>query len=152
MYQRILVPLDGSKLAEAVLPHVEEISKGCNVVTVILMRVIPPLYLAGDYTISQTERERIETAHRAEAESYLKQVAGQLRDAGVNAETEVVPGNAAETIVNYAENNDVDLIIIATHGRSGIARWALGSVADRVVRLSCAPVFMVRPPGCVAGL
>ena len=67
---------------------------------------------------------------------------------GISARGEVVTGKAADAILDYAEKNNVDLIIMSTHGRSGISRWAFGSVADRVVRHSIAPVLLVAPAGC----
>ena len=149
MYRRIMVPLDGSELAECALPHMEAIARGCQTVDVILLRVVEPVNLPGDYIISQTDRERIEKKHRSVAEDHLEQLTSRLKDRGINVQSEVVAGKVAESIVTYAENNEVDLIIMATHGRSGISRWSLGSVADRVVRLACVPVLMVRAPGCV---
>ena len=67
---------------------------------------------------------------------------------GVNAKTEVLLGKPAEAITSYAEKNGIDLIIMSSHGRSGISRWASGSVAERVFRSACVPVLMVRAPGC----
>jgi len=61
-------------------------------------------------------------------------------------------GRVVEELANFAEKNQIDLIIIATHGRSGVSRWVWGSVADRILRSSCVPVLMVRAPGCVAGI
>jgi nucleotide-binding universal stress UspA family protein len=63
--------------------------------------------------------------------------------------TEVVMGKAAESIAEYAEKRGVDLIAIATHGRSGVSHWVYGSAADKVMRSACVPVMMVRAPGCV---
>ena len=71
---------------------------------------------------------------------------------GVNTQMEVLSGNPADSIADYATKNEIDLIIIATHGRSGISRWVWGSVADRILRSSCVPVLMVRAPGCVPGI
>ena len=58
----------------------------------------------------------------------------------------------ADTLAQWAEKNEVDLIVIASHGRSGISRWVMGSVADRVLRSACVPVLMIRAPGCVTGI
>ena len=65
---------------------------------------------------------------------------------------EVLEGDVAETLANWAENNGVDLIIIASHGRSGVGRWVMGSVADRLLRSVCVPVMMIRAPGCESGI
>ncbi|MFC1972232.1 universal stress protein [Chloroflexota bacterium] len=72
-----------------------------------------------------------------------------------SVKTEVIiteEGLVADSIAEYAQNNDIDLIVVATHGRSGISRWVMGSVADRVLRSACVPVLMVRVPGCVPGI
>ena len=71
---------------------------------------------------------------------------------GAQIKTEVIMGKPAEVLADYAAKNKVDLIIIATHGRSGVSRWVWGSVADRILRSTCAAVFMVRAPGCVPGI
>ena len=65
---------------------------------------------------------------------------------------EVLEGNPAHTLAEYAEKNQFDLLVIATHGRSGVSRWVWGSVADRILRSACVPVLMVRAPGCVPGI
>jgi nucleotide-binding universal stress UspA family protein len=65
---------------------------------------------------------------------------------------EVLEGKVAETLADWVEKNNVDLIIIASHGRSGISRWMMGSVADRILHSVCAPVLMIRAPGCIPGI
>ena len=154
MYRKILVPLDGSELAECVLPHVEAISKGCEVKDVILVRVVEPLDLQPDAYIAFTGDElvRIESGRKSEAEEYLKKVKKQLQESVIRVRSEVLAGKAAESLAEYASKNGVDLIVIATHGRSGISHWYWGSVADRVLRSACVPVLMVRGPGCVPGI
>ena len=154
MYKKILVPLDGSELAECVLPHVESIAKGCGVQNVIFLRVVEPLYLpsSGEISFSEEDRKRINSESRAIAVSYLSQLVSRAKYDGVNVQSEVVTGKAADSIAEHATKNGVDLIIIATHGRSGVSRWMWGSVADRVLRSACVPVLMVRAPGCVPGI
>ena len=71
----------------------------------------------------------------------------QLGKEGIGFETEVLVGRTADTLVTYSEANDIDLILMATHGRSGISRWVRGSVADRILRASRVPVLLVRAPG-----
>lgn len=155
MYQKILVPLDGSELAECVIPHVEAIAGGCDVGNVVLLRVAEPVKLfIGEYQgFSGEDWQQIEAEHRTAAENYLKQLMGRLNLDGVNLQSKViVGGNVAEDIAHYAHDNQVDLIIIATHGRSGLSRWVWGSVADRVLRASTVPVLMVRAPGSAPGI
>ncbi len=154
MYKKILVPLDGSELAECVLPHVASIAKGCGAQDVILLRVVEPLqlYRGTEYSISPEERQRLETRDMESARDYLERVGAQTTYDGVNVQSEVIFGKVAETIADYAGKNGVDLITIATHGRSGVSRWVWGSVADRILRSACVPVLMVRAPGCVPGI
>jgi nucleotide-binding universal stress UspA family protein len=83
---------------------------------------------------------------------YLGDVEKQLRDRGFNVMIESRLGKPAEEIINYANQNKVDLIIMASHGRSGVSRWAYGSEADKVLRSSCVPVLLVKAPGCVVGI
>lgn len=156
MYQKIMVPLDGSELAECVLPHVEVLAKGCGVEDIIFVRVAEPFHvsapsMARSY-LSEENIKRIESENRTDAENYLNQIVSRVRYDGTNVQSEVLVGKAADTIADYATKSEVDLIILATHGRSGISRWVYGSVADRILRSSCVPVLMIRAPGCVAGI
>jgi len=96
--------------------------------------------------------ERITASMVSEAEIYLKALVQGLKYNGAEVESQVKMGNVAETLIDYATAHAVDLIVIATHGRSGVSRWVWGSVADRVLRASCVPVLMVRAPGCVPGV
>lgn len=154
MYKKILVPLDGSKLAECVLPHVESIGSGCGVQEVVFLRVTEPFRQVCDYQgcLSQEIVTSIDAENKAAAESYLDQLVKRTRYDGVSVKPEVTTGTPAESIADYATKNSIDLIVIATHGRSGISRWAWGSVADRILRSACIPVLMVRAPGCVPGI
>ena len=84
---------------------------------------------------------------RLASEEYLKRIADGINIPGANFSCEVLEGKPADMLADYATQNEVDLILIASHGRSGVSRWVLGSVADRIVRNSCVPVMMVRAPG-----
>ncbi len=151
MYQKILVPLDGSDLSGCALEHVRTIAKGCNVPAVVLLNVETPIiYAFGDYDVYLTADviDRAETDYKAWANGYLDKMAKELQKEGINARGDLLEGNVAENILDYAVKNGVDLIIMSTHGRSGPARWALGSVADRVIRHSTVPVMAISPPGC----
>ena len=162
MYKKVLVPLDGSELAECVLPHVESIVKGCTVQNVVFLRVVEPVSLPigsgsdGGYVFTEPDatqvRTKIDSNNKKEAEQYLDQVLSQSKYGDVKAQSEVIIGKAAESIADYATKNEVDLIIMASHGRSGISKWVLGSVAERIAHSTCAPVLMVRAPGCVPGI
>ena len=150
MYNRVLVPLDGSQLSECSLQHVKSTITEGHRTDVILLRVIEPLlsndaavWAQAGYTVTEVEKK-----HKKDAEEYLKQIAEMLSRAGVIARIEVVFGRAAEAIMEYASEHKVDLIIISTHGRSGISRLAFGSVAEKVVHNTDIPVLLVTAPGC----
>jgi nucleotide-binding universal stress UspA family protein len=154
MYKKVLVPLDGSELAECVLPHLDIIASRGGVKTIAFLRVVKPFYPMGDTmgdTISAMDVVSINKDAVAAAEDYLKQLVVKVKYPGVKVGWEVVRGNEAESITEYVKKNEVDLVIIATHGRSGVSRWVMGSVADRVMRSACVPVLMVRAPGCIPG-
>jgi nucleotide-binding universal stress UspA family protein len=133
MFRRILVPLDGSALAEAVLPQATELAR-LHGAEVVLLRVES----APDYAVAQAAEE---------AQHYLKGVAASLRGARVRVSTMVVlSGDAAGEILVQAELTAADLILMSTHGRSGVGRWMLGSVAEKVLRAAVTPVLLVRVP------
>jgi nucleotide-binding universal stress UspA family protein len=162
MYRKIMVPLDGSELAECGLPHVEAIARGCGVGEVVFVRAVEHVHLpSGPFTDVSTifteedaeqTRKHLDAGNKSAAQDYLAQVASRVKLDGIKVQTEILSGNVAESLADYATNNDVDLIIIATHGRSGVSRWVWGSIADRLLRSACVPVLMVRAPGCVPGL
>ena len=152
MYTKILVPLDGSELAECVLPQVEAITTGCQVSTVVFVRVAEPLEIPdgeAQMALPEEQWKQLEADRTSDAQKYLEQLTQRLDFKGAQLETKVLSGKAADTLADYADGNDFDLIIIATHGRSGVSRWVWGSVAERILRSACVPVLMVRAPGCV---
>lgn len=137
MYERILVPLDGSDLARAILPRVQAMAAPLGS-EVVLLQV-----LGESGVLPKTAAKE-----RREAEKHLKAAAQELLDAGVNARYTIRHGSdSAAEIVDYAEVNDVDLIAMSTHGRSGISRWVLGSVASKVLRGTSKPILVIRAPG-----
>jgi nucleotide-binding universal stress UspA family protein len=153
MYQKIMVPLDGSELAECVLPHVATLAQGSQVKNIVFARVVEPFHQpTGDYVIDEKQIAKIEAEHKLSVEAYLKQLVNRVKYEGVSVQYKGLFGRVAEELANFAEKNQIDLIIIATHGRSGVSRWVWGSVADRILRSSCIPVLMVRAPGCVPGI
>lgn len=158
MYSKIMVPLDGSELAECVMPHVEAITTGCKITNVVFTRVVNPVQLPasvparGEFSFTETERQQLYEQHKQAAEAYLKKMVASTRLEGVVFSYEVLEGKAAVALAHWAEKNEVDLIVIASHGRSGVSRWVMGSVAERVLRSACVPVLMVRAPGCFPGI
>jgi nucleotide-binding universal stress UspA family protein len=168
MYKKILVPLDGSKLAECALPHVETLAKGCDTEEVILISVTervkgyrvlegPSQPVAGSELGWMESRQPLgqrlvpEAFGKKEkqAQRYLDRIAKKMTAKGINVSTEVLLWKPEEAIVGYAKQYGCDLIVMASHGRSGPSRWAHGSVADKVLRASSIPVLMIRAPGCV---
>ena len=150
MYKKILVPLDGSELAECALEHVKAIAIGCNVPEVVFLRVVEPTYLGADaLSASSVMYADLINQIQQEAENYIKTATQKfIQLSGMNAQSTLAYGNAADEILKYAQNNQVDLIIMTTHGRSGISRWLFGNVADRVSHHSTVPVLIIAPPGC----
>lgn len=136
---RALVPLDGSTLAEAALPAAIEIAKDNPSATIYLLRAAEATTLPGKDPIS--DQVRIVR----EAEEYLDAVAARLRAAGAkNVKASVWYGPPAPAIVEAADVNRVDLIVMNTHGRSGLGRLVLGSVAELVLRGTRTPILLLR--------
>ncbi len=148
MYKKILVPLDGSELSESVLNHVVDIATSCQVPEVVLTRVREPLdtsIIMEKYFDAKNASELEEDCHN-EAANYLGEIATTLKRKGIAANVEVLRGDPAEELIKYSECSGVDLVIMSSHGRSGISRWVLGSVSDKVIRQTEVPV-LIRPAG-----
>jgi len=153
MYEKIVVPLDGSKVGEAALPYVEDIVSKLSPevkTEVVLLQVLAPASIP---TISgrtpevapYTEQQMEKTSE--EAMECLNQTGEALRSKGVTVTAKVAIGDASEQIVKVAQEIDADLITMSTHGRSGLSRWAFGSVTDKVLRKEGRiPIAMVRAP------
>jgi nucleotide-binding universal stress UspA family protein len=154
MYERILVPLDGSELAEAAVDHAEAIARAFQG-KIVLFQAIRPL----DEIIAETlpwgtlkpdadevpvgvSRQKFEE-EKSRAEAYLKLIQDQLAGRGVAAEVKTVEGHATEAILGFVIANGISMIVMSTHGRGGIERLVLGSVADAVLRRSTVPVLLI---------
>ncbi|WP_322815886.1 universal stress protein [Chloroflexus sp.] len=146
MYRHILVPLDGSALAEQVLPHVHALAANEGTTKITLLRAVPPIFTTSvDYSgMLATTTEAI-TQMEQEALDYLNHIAKQFQSEGYQVHTEISALPPAEAIIEYAANHNVDLIVIATHGRSGLSRWVFGSVTQKVVQVAPTPVLVIRP-------
>ncbi len=146
MYAKILVPLDGSQLAEGVLPYARAFARALKI-PVELFQVIEPETIA---TFSDPEHGRyvdvIQAGLRAGALDYLEPVAGSFPDPSA-VECSVEIGNPAEAIVHKGSAQGGTLVAMATHGRSGLRRWLLGSVAEKVLRATSNHLLLVRPTG-----
>lgn len=144
MYKRIVVPLDGSKVAEAILPHATDLARALGAEIALLRVVQEGGVLQGRY-ILPTEAARLLAQHaRADAGSYLDKVASGITKQGVQVSHAVVSGPVAESIVAWAEQNQGDLIALMSHGLGRAARWVFGSVADRLLQSATLPVLVVR--------
>lgn len=149
----LVVLLDGSKLSESVLPHVKALAKqrGTGSVDIVLLRVCdrPPIssnYSKTSMTVGRKEYvKQAITLLKQEGEQYLTGVGQQLESTGLIVKSKILIGNPAKEIINYTNRHPYSLIIMATHGRSGLIRWALGSVADRILCEGSSPIFLVRP-------
>jgi nucleotide-binding universal stress UspA family protein len=140
MYKKILVPLDGSDLAERVLPYVKAVVKDKEGVTVTFIYIIQPL---DSPLVDRKYRTRIETEAKAAAEKYLENLIDGL-DYKESADCNILVGNAAEKIIDYAAEKKVSLIIMSTHGRSGLTRFRHGDVADKVMHSVKMPVWLIK--------
>ncbi len=152
MFEKVLVPLDGSKVGEAAIPAIEQLvdklAPGTKV-DVTLIGVITLLrhwVVVGEASapVSYTEDELKLIKDRIA--NYLTKTGESLKKKGVTVSTIVSAGNAADEIIKAAEDIKVDLIAMSTHGRSGLRRLAFGSITDKVLRHSPVPVLMVRAP------
>ncbi len=152
MHERILIPLDGSEVGEAALPYVEDLIaklKPQVKVEITLLQVISPAtpVIIGGFEAAPIPYEPMELSEiEARATEYLGRTGKALQEKGVGVTTVVAVGKASDEIKRAAEAIDADLIAMSTHGRTGITRWAFGSVTDRVLRSRTRPVLLVRTP------
>ena len=147
MYSRILVPLDGSELAEQVLPYVKALGNAYRA-PICLLKVIGPVPAEMGDSLHGVYLDRIATAFRDQAESYLWHIRTSLRPAFARLDLPISvishEGDPAACIISEAEKIPDTLIAMVTHGRSGVTRWLLGSVTDRVLHATTNPLMIVR--------
>jgi nucleotide-binding universal stress UspA family protein len=144
-FAHVLIPLDGSPLAEEILEPAVELGKLMNAEYTLLQAIDQPvLGYAPDVDAAGIDEQILEQ-WRAAAQAYLESAAQRLRAEQLKVQTSVVVAPPAMAILDYAREHAVDLIALATHGRGGVARLLLGSVADKVVRGAGAPVLLQRP-------
>jgi len=144
------VPLDGSEVAEQIIPHAQGLAKVMEG-EVILFHVYESLIsmISGD-ALTPLSKDEVREANKhreEEAKGYLKTVAGPLREKGLMVSEVVACGNPADIILDYAESNAVDIIAMSTHGLSGIKRWVFGSITDKILHAGDMPVLVVRATG-----
>jgi nucleotide-binding universal stress UspA family protein len=141
MYKKILVPLDGSELAKKALDHAEKLAKTFDA-EILLFEVVSfmPIYgspeLVAPLIVDEKQKEV--------AERYLANLAEELKGRGHKVTTMVKTGQqVAVEIIDFAKESGVDLIVMCTHGRSGITRWVLGSVAHKVLTRAETPILLI---------
>lgn len=147
MYKTILVPLDGSKRAEAILPHVEEIARRYRAKVVFVQVIEPmPLTMGPEDAYIALEERQIEDQTR-QAKSYLAALQGTFHEKGIPSRSHVLRGPVVEGILVTAEREGADLVAIASHGRTGLARVFYGSVAAGVLHAIDRPLLLIRSRG-----
>lgn len=147
MYKKILVPLDGSKRAERILPHVEELAQRYDAAVVFLQVVEPDVPIMGPEVSYIRLYEASLERRSEEAEAYLTALAGEFREKGISAKAAVVHGPVVGAILDAAEREDADLIALASHGRTGLSQVFYGSVAAGVLHRIDRPLLVIRAHG-----
>lgn len=151
MYKKVLVPLDGSLLAECALPHLINLAKEGSIGDAILLRIVekdlpnydPSYVITPNIDYAAWKKSLLE-----EAQKYLADVKSRLISEGVNAEAMVIEHNSpAQGIIVFSQQYGVDLIILGSHGYTGMKKLMFGSVALKVLHESHAPVLLIRPEG-----
>ncbi|TRZ75486.1 MAG: universal stress protein [Deltaproteobacteria bacterium] len=149
MYKKVLVPLDGSKLAECAVNHVQSLCKEGSIGSVTLLNLVKVevpwhRFDLKDFNIVEIREKSFKSSRK-----YLADVKSRLSAEGIKVKTESIEAERpVYAIIDYAQNNGMDLIVIATHGITGMKRMLLGSVAFGVLHQSHVPVLLVRPESC----
>ncbi len=148
-FKKILVPLDGSPFSEASIPYVKELAKGTGGETILLRVSEPPILPAdrspaikpswGEY------RDILMAEIQRQALEYLQKVKTELEKSGAKVSAQAILGKTTEIILQVAQKDNVNLVAMTTHGRTGISRWVYGSVATRIVEESLQPILLIRP-------
>ena len=152
MAEKILVPLDGSKVGEAALPYIVDLVTKCLSEPKVEVTFIQVLSQLSHYVVAGEESVRIPYTEqemeqiKKKASQYLTKAGEALRKNGANTKVKVSVGDAAEEIVKAADEIKADIIAMSSHGRSGFSRWAFGSVTDKVLRGGNRPVLVVKAP------
>jgi nucleotide-binding universal stress UspA family protein len=145
LIRKILVPLDGSKTGETIIECAEVLAEALGAELVLLQVLEPLRIVAGFESVAPSSIPQGEESIKASATDYLDKVEKPLKQKGIKTSVEIVWGSAAERIIEYAESNNVDLITISSRGLSGVGRWVLGSVTEKVLQSGDKPVLVARP-------
>ncbi len=157
MFKKILVPVDGSEFSEKAITIACDLARAMNSELYLVQAIaqLEETYILDPSINVPSERETLLLPHRQRigitnpiatlTADYLTALQRRLTDQGLNVKTHVMEGSPAAAILDYATTIQPDLIVMSTHGRSGLGRWLIGSVADRVVKHGNVPVMLVRP-------
>lgn len=143
MYEKILVPLDGSALAERAIRHAQEIARGARAEILLMQAVNFPMPVVPEAVLAPDGKWLAEA--KKEAGRYLEGIAAPLREAGMRVRTLLDERPPADAILHVATREEVDLIVMSTHGRGGLSRLLMGSVAESVFRATSRTVMLVKP-------
>lgn len=144
MYKRILVPLDGSKRAEAILTHVENLSRGFNAEVIFFVVEEPALLLEYDEVVDMPKYLAERDKQKKRTESYLFSVQKKFQVKGIKTRTLIGYGQVVKSIIDAAEKENIELVAMASHGHSGLSRTFYGSVAAGVLQRIDRPLFLIR--------
>ncbi|MCK4314400.1 MAG: universal stress protein [Anaerolineae bacterium] len=147
MLDHILVPMDGSSLAECVLPHAMAVARACGA-QVTLLRVLERPQTTGPTRSVDPLDWHI---RKAEARAYLDGLSARLQETGLRTESTLLEGQAAERIVEFVRSHDVSLIILSSHGQSGLSDWNVSSIVQKIILRAYVPVMIVRAYQPIAG-
>ena len=149
MYKKVLVPLDGSELAECTLSQLKSLFKDGSVGEVTLLNIVSIDIPWGELESGHFDFNALRKQVFTSSKKYLGKVESRLSSQGIKVKTESVEANRpADTIADYAQKNRMELIIMATHGYTGFKKLMLGSVASGVLNQSPVPVLLIRPEAC----
>ncbi|MFO7559983.1 MAG: universal stress protein [Desulfobacterales bacterium] len=144
MYKKILVPLDGSVRAEKILPHVENLAK-VNGSEVVFLRVVQPIIISDGYKGVLVDESQGESQRQVDtAIEYLSEIEGQFKKIGIKTDKISMVGSIVTTIIEVSQNENIDLIAMASHGRTGLSRVFYGSVAAGVLNAVDRPLLLIR--------
>jgi len=139
MYDRVLIPTDGSTASEGAIEHAIDLAKQYGA-TLHALYVVD----SGTYSSLEAAADVVADELRAEGSEAVEAIAARAEDGGVTAETAIETGVVHKSIVDYVDREGIDLVVMGTHGRTGVDRFLLGSVAEKVIRTADAPVMTVR--------
>jgi nucleotide-binding universal stress UspA family protein len=143
VYRRILVPLDGSQLAERALEPALILAQTLPA-ELVLLRVVNPAHLAVETSTMKQQSDYLETHDLADTQGYIQQIHASVIGQVAKVQAEIVKGPTAETIIDYAAENLFDLIVMSSHGRSGVERWIYGSITEKVLRGANCATLVIR--------